>query len=485
MILFDPKVLAALLIAYLVWAVSAAIGLVLARRSPVATLGWLVALLALPYVGALVYVFFGPRRLHRKKQRYFAARRRIDEATQAFGTLPRGAGDLTEDMRVRYRQLAKLAEQLEQLPPVRSGSLDLYHSGETAFASLEQAIRAAAHHIHLEYYIWEPGPLGDRFRDLLVSAAGRGVAVKLIVDDVGSPRANERYFQPLLEAGGEVAWFNPVRLTRFRPTLVNFRSHRKVVIVDGRIGFVGGMNISDRQTAAARSTGDAAGWRDTHIRFTGPPVSALQRVFLEDWHFAGTACPVLPEFFPPQIEPARGPSVQIIASGPDDDQFAIQRFTFAALATARDSIRLTTPYFIPDEAILEALKAAALRGVEVTVLVPHQSDSRLLTAAVRSYFDELCESGVVIYEYGPEMLHAKTLVVDDTIATVGTANIDSRSFRLNFEVIAAIYDASVAREVATTFERDLQRACRHDPGRAQPWLARLSSGTARLLSPIL
>lgn len=487
---------------YLLWVVFAGASLVLARRSPVATLAWIVALLFLPYVGVLVYVFFGPRRLVRKKRLYHAARRRIDEATGRYEPVRRDGRALPEDIRVRYRQLAHLAERLEQLPPARAESVAFYNAGESAYAAMEEAISGARHHLHLEYYIWDPGPVGDRFRDLLVERARAGVAVKLIVDDVGSPKAGARYFAPLVEAGGEVAWFNPVRLTRFKPTLLNFRTHRKIVIVDGRIGFLGGMNISDRQTSrrrggsigsatfASMGSGDAAnpddaGWRDTHMRFTGPPVAALQRVFLEDWHFAAEACPVPPEFFPTWSDAAEGPAIQIIASGPDDDHFAIQRFVFAAVATARQTIRLTTPYFIPDEPLLEALKAAALRGVDVALLVPAKSDSRLVSAAAQSYFDELSAAGVSIHEYGPAMLHAKTFVVDDTIAAVGTANLDVRSFRLNFEVMAAIYDPATARGLAETFADDLRSAAKYVPGTRRSLANRLACGGARLLSPVL
>ncbi len=480
-----------LTIAYLAWAVAAIVALILARRSSAATLAWTLALLALPYVGAAVYLFFGPRQLYRKKLRYAHARGQIGQVAPGLGAT---AGDgMGEEIRVRYRQLARLATELGQPAPLRADEpVTLYIDGDDCYAAIEAAIRAAIDHVHLEYYIWEPGRAGDRLRDALAERARAGVKVRLLLDDVGSDGASDGYFETLTRAGGELAWFNPLRISRFQPMLLNFRTHRKIVVVDGRIGFTGGMNVSDVQSCdgSARSgtpaNDNALAWRDTHLRIVGAPVGALQRVFLDDWSFAFGACKVEPTHFPASGCEPTGPNVQVIASGPDDSVFAIQQFKFAAIANSRQSLSITTPYLVPDDATLAAIKSAALRGVNVRMLVPKQGDSKLVTAAGRSYYDELVASGVVLFEYGPAMLHAKTMVIDDAVAVVGTANFDNRSFRLNFEVIAVVYDVPTAQELVAIFDHDLRSAVRYKPPTAKRTIGeRLMFGVARLLSPLL
>jgi cardiolipin synthase len=286
------------------------------------------------------------------------------------------------------------------------------------------------------------------------------------------------------DAGVEVAWFNPISLARFRPDLLNFRTHRKIVICDGHVGFTGGINVSDDDSFQVKGK-DA--WRDTHLRIEGPPVGWLQVVFLEDWHFATGSAPRHAAYFPDRREACDGPWVQIIASGPDHDLYAIHKFYFTAIAGARQRVLITTPYFVPDESILTALVTAALRGVEVKLLVSTSGSPRLAFAAARSYFEDLVRAGVRIYQYGPAMLHGKTLVVDRDVAVVGTANVDNRSFRLNFEVMAAIYDEPAATLLAEQFEADLGHAkeYRVRDAKRTPLLQRMTEAAARLFSPLL
>ena len=471
-----------LFVAYVVWLLVISGGLILQRRSPVATLGWLFALLALPYIGILVWILFGPRRVARRRLHFAIIRSRVERATidfrkAAFST------DIGEEMRGRFRQLITLAGRLRQPPPAHAEAVELYFDGDSCYAAIEAAIAGARHHVHIEVYIWEPGAASDRILDRLCERARNKVAVRVLVDDVGSGNATERYFAPLIAAGGEVAWFNRIRFSHVRPTIANFRTHRKIVVCDGTVGFTGGMNFSSVHSTL--SAGDAS-WRDTHAKLVGAPVAALQRVFLEDWFFSGRQCAVVAAFFPETRPLVDGPIIQILASGPDTADYSIQRFMFSAITTARESIRLTTAYFVPDEATLEALKAAALRGVDVQLLVPRKGDSKLVTAAARSYYDELTITGIRVYEYGPAMLHAKTLAIDDALALVGTANTDNCSFRLNFEVVAAIFDRGTAERLLAQFDVDLLSAKRYRPmydrGRLRP---RLTAGIARLFSPLL
>lgn len=467
------------LAAYAAWAAGVTTMLLVARRPPVTTISWLLALLLLPYVGAVIYFFFGPRRLRRKRLRY--ARSRSAVAGQAPAVLARPQ-HLSEDFFHRYRQLAALAERLEQPAPARAAALEIYTDGDALYDALLAAIAGARHHLHLEYYIWAPDRTGTRLRDALAERARAGVQVRLLVDTVGSNTTRDAFFRPLQAAGGEVAWFNRPRLRKLRLRYFNFRTHRKILVADGRVAFTGGMNVADDHSRAA--SGDAA-WRDTHLRFEGAPAAHLQRVFLDDWAFARGPCEVTPAFFPDSA-PGSGPFVQVVSSGPDQDTWAIERMMFNAIANARSTIRLTTPYFVPDEPMLAALVAAALRGVSVALLVPKQTDSALVTAAARSYFEELARVGIEIWEYGPPMLHAKTAVFDEVVSLVGTANFDNRSFRLNFEVVAAVYSTETARRLNAQFDADLARAEPYAvPARRAPLRARLLMGAARLFSPVL
>ena len=471
---------ALLSLAWLLWVGLVAVGLILERRSPTATLAWLLALLFMPYFGFLVYLLFGPRRLRRRRLRYSRARARLIQSTD---DLPPGSISVGFPDAGLERQLARLLERLGQGAAAPASSVTVLDSGDACFQALETAITAATHHAHLEYYMWQPDRAGTRLRDLLVEKARAGVQVRLLLDPIGSDRTPDRFLQPLQDAGGEIAWFNRISLRRLRPNQVNFRTHRKIVVCDGRVGFIGGMNISENHSAI--HCGPDA-WRDTHLRIEGNPVHRLQFIFLEDWYFATDHAPFELEFFPRFTGPPVGPWLQIVESGPDNSRQAIAQCFFAAIAGAQRRVLLATPYFVPTEALNVALSNAALRGVEVRILAPKRSDSRLVSAAARSYYDPLVNAGVAIHEYGPPMLHAKLLVVDERIAAVGSANFDNRSLALNFEAMAVIYDAELATRLADHFTADLRRARRYvKPGRRATLGQRLGEATARLLSPLL
>lgn len=472
---------ALLSLGWLLWVALVAVGLILERRSPAATLAWLLALLFMPYFGFLVYLLFGPRRLRRRRLRYGRARARLIQSThrlhQDRTELPGFPNTGLE------RQLAILLERTGQGAPAPAAEVTVLETGDDCFQAIEAAIEAATHHVHLEYYMWQPDWIGTRLRDRLAAKARAGIQVRLLLDAIGSDRITDRFLQPLREAGGMVAWFNPISLRRLRPNHINFRSHRKIVVRDGRIGFTGGVNVSDDHSGTR--SGPAA-WRDTHLRIEGEPVHRLQFIFLEDWYFATDQAPFEPEFFPPPPEPSAGPWLQIVESGPDNNRYAIAKLYFSAIAGARRRVWMATPYFVPNEALTAALITAALRGADVRVLAPKRSDSRLVTAAARSYYDELASAGVHIFECGPPMLHAKLLLVDESIAAVGSANFDNRSLMLNFEAMAVIYDAGLAAHLADSFEADLRHASRYvKPGRRATLGQRLAESTARLLSPLL
>ncbi len=458
-----------------VWIIFNSILLVLQRRSAVSTIAWLFVLVFVPFIGLLIYRLIGPLKLERRKRKRSGAKRIVDEGMRGLAALGHAAAD--------QRQLASLPIQLGGMPPLRAESLDLYFDGASAYEAILAAVAAAQHHIHLEYYIWEPDAIGTRFRDALIERARAGVTVRLLLDGAGSNKLSRVFLQPLREAGAAIAWFNPVRLRTIRRHRMDFRNHRKIVVCDGRVGFTGGMNITDVHTSELSDSH----WRDTHLRLTGVAVWPLQRIFFEDWYFAAEELiEVTNKTVPPPCDDGAH-LVQIVASGPDDHSFALHKVFFAAIGQATKRVWLTTPYFVPDESLLNALTTAALRGVDVRVIVPKRGDSRLVDLAARSYFPELVEARVRVFEYGPRFIHAKTIVCDDDLAIVGTANFDNRSFRLNFELAALVFGPQANAELADVFERDSNSSrelVTSDLARV-PFVRRLGEASARLLSPLL
>ncbi|MEO6104081.1 MAG: cardiolipin synthase, partial [Pseudoxanthomonas sp.] len=355
---------------------------------------------------------------------------------------------------------------------------------QATYAALIAAVRSARHHVHLEYYIYQPDQTGRALRDALVERARAGVQVRLLLDAVGSSKTPASFFRELIDAGGELSWFHPMRFGRIweRPWL-NLRTHRKIVVIDGDIGFAGGINITDEENERLRD--DA--YRDLHLRIEGDAVRGLQLVFVEDWAYATGKREFIGEVARAMPEPCPGPvAAQVITSGPDSDWEAIHRLHVSAIHAASHRVWLVTPYFVPGEAAKMALTSASFAGIDVRLLVPRQSDSRLVTYAARSYFDTLLAAGVKVYEYGPRMLHTKALLVDDDLCMIGSANFDSRSFRLNFEICLLFHDAGVATTLAKLIESEFAHAPRVRADRERPLLrARLPEAFARLLSPLL
>lgn len=466
------------------WVVGVTISILLERRSPVATVSWILGLALLPGIGVPVYLVFGPRRLARKRRRRAIARElvRSREGTawvKASRELVR-EGALVGDPAL---SLAELAVRSSEAPPLSCEEVKLFFEGGAAYAAILEAVRAATHHVHLEYYIFEDGRFARELTAALVERAKEGIHVRLLVDGLGTTLPAKLEAR-LREAGAEIARFNPLALSRFRPTLLNFRTHRKIVVVDGRVGFTGGMNVSDDHDDRVR--GDAA-FRDTHVRLRGDAVRALALVFLEDWVFATGETPKDERLLPPPS--GEGSHLaQIVASGPDaGDAAAIHLQQFSAIASAKSRVLLTTAYFVPDEPMVAALRSAARRGVDVQLLLPDTGDHPFVAAAARSFYPDLLAAGVRIHAYGPRVLHAKTLVVDTHYAAVGTANFDNRSFRLNFEVMAVFFEEELADELAAAFQRDVEHAVevsRREIGKTGV-LTRLGESIARIFAPIL
>ena len=458
-----------------VWVVIAAGVILLQRRSAAATLAWLLVFLFLPVVGLILYRLLGPLRLRRKQLKRRVGRRLIEDALGAMKLLREAGRD--------QEQVARVPIAMHEPPPLHADAIDLYTDGVSTYAAMFEAITAARHHVHLEYYIFEPDKIGTRLRDLLIEKARAGIAVRLLLDGTGSSRLGRRFLKPLRDAGAEVAWFNPIRLRWLRTRRIDFRCHRKIVVCDSVVGFTGGMNVADDQSAELSKHY----WRDTHLRIEGAAVVALQRLFIEDWYFATEALPPRAGELFSLRDGAGHHVVQIIGSGPDHDQLPIHSTYFTAITRATSRVWLTTPYFVPDEAIVTALCTSALRGVDVRLLIPLRGDSRLIDLAARSYVPDLVEAGVKVFEYLPRFIHAKTIVADDDIAIVGTANLDYRSFRLDFELTAIVYDREVTAHLTDAFQADLRDSRAIDAATiaGHSLFRRLGEAGARLLSPLL
>lgn len=465
--------------AWLAYIVCLSVWIILQKRAPVSTLSWIFALAFIPYGGFIIYHFFGPQRLKRQQFRRLSSKTSLKNHATYLHIRNRILANSSHPQELM--QLSNMIRTTTHFPLTTAKSLDLLVDGKETFTSILEAVANAKHHIHLEYYIFDPDEIGTLLRDLLISKAREGVHIRLLVDGIGSSRLKSSFILPLRQAGVQFSFFHKPHISQLIKPLVNMRSHRKIVLCDGQVGFTGGLNITDKEDERVSENA----YHDIHLKLTGNAVHWLQLVFMEDWVYASNekVIPDLAEYFPPH--PSGPCPVQIIPSGPDNEWEIIHRTYLSMIHNAKIRIWLTTPYFVPSEATLLALTSAALRGVDVRLLVPEMSDSLLVTAAARSYFDELMNAGVRIWEYQQRMLHSKTIVIDHHYSMIGTANFDSRSFRLNFEVCVAAYGTELAERLSHQFESDLACAKRVPDDRHIQFPQKMLEATARLFSPLL
>lgn len=460
-------------IAWIVYFVGLAGWIIWQRRAPAATLSWLWSLAALPFIGLIVYHLFGPQRLERQRSARSRRRERYGLAEMRKNRL----ADESVENEVAKRSSA-LALASGQFPVATAKSVELLVDGAATYGALLKAIAGATDHIHLEYYIYEPDQVGSQILDALAERARAGITVRVLLDAVGGGNADEAFFATLSAAGGQIERFHPIRIWSPKP-LLNLRTHRKIAIIDGRIGFTGGVNICNDHDE--RVCDDY--FHDLHMRVEGRGVQWLQYLFIDDWQYAVDESIDGDSLFPDL--PAGDENIQVVASGPHDDDDPIYRVMVQAISDARERVWITTPYLVPPEPALMALGNAALAGVDVRIVVPKESDSTITTLAARSYYKQLIELGVRIYEYQPRMIHAKSMVIDDALAIVGTANFDNRSFTLNFEVCVLWYGEDAARTLARFFEAARRESEEVSVDRQIGKLAYFQESVARLLSPIL
>ncbi|MFP3885535.1 cardiolipin synthase [Priestia filamentosa] len=452
----------------------------LENRHPNQTITWLVVLGSFPLFGFIFYIFFGR---NVRKRRLFEKKGKLDEKV-----LKEQEGELFKDVQHPFNQHEKrlfhLAHNVGKSPISFKTETETLTNGTETFATIINALYSARHHIHLEYYIVRSDKLGNQIKEILIEKALQGVKVRFLYDAVGSFKLKKKYIKELVKAGVEMVPFLPVTFPLLT-SKVNFRNHRKLIIVDGSIGFVGGLNIGEEYLGHSRHYGF---WRDTHLKIRGEGVRSLQLTFLQDWYYM-TGEDLLNSMYLfstlPDVKKDGG--VQIIAGGPDREFQVIKQLFFSMITTARESVWIASPYFIPDEDIVTALKVASLSGVDVRILTPKRPDKKIVFYASRSYFPELMGAGVKIYEYEKGFLHSKIIIVDHEIASIGTANMDMRSFHLNFEVNAFLYKTGSTQKLVYAFLEDFEDANHLESKQfAQRSLAiRLIESACRLLSPLL
>ena len=453
------------------------IGVVIGEnRNPLKSLAWVTVLLLLPAVGLVLYLFFG-RSIKNRRMISRRNKRRLRRREQFNG----GAREL-EKLSDNNRQLARLARSLGAAY-YPGNSLEIYNTGSEKFAALKRDLLSARQFIHLQYYIFEDDTIGKEIADILMERARAGVAVRVIYDHVGSLHVKNRFFKTMRQAGVDIQPFFKVTFPMLSSRL-NWRNHRKIVVIDGKVGYIGGMNIADRYITGAPKF---ESWRDVHVRLTGPAVVSLQYSFAVDWNFMGQ--PLLEEQCDKQysVSADTAAGIQTLTSGPMDRWHNMALLFHRTICGARKHVYLQTPYFLPTESLLKALQNAALSGVDVRVMIPHRSDSMMLVYASRSYITECLQAGVKFYFYEAGMLHSKVLIIDDNFSTLGSTNFDYRSVEHNFEANMLVYSEDVNARLQKIFLDDQKNSTRIRPAqwRKRSLAHKAFESILRLLSPIL
>jgi len=475
-------------ISYGIILLAACIRIIYDTRSSTKTLAYLLLAVFVPVAGMIFYFLLGVN--YRKHQIYSKKLIMDEKASRALNEMIISVTEKNllenEDVINDTRGIVRIL-LYDNLSPLTAGNrIALLINGEEKFPEVIKAIESARDHIHLEYYIYENDTIGNKIKDLLIRKAREGVKVRLIYDDFGSRSIRKQLVKELRNGGVEAFPFNRIRLPFFA-NRINYRNHRKIIVVDGTTGFTGGINISDRYINDPRMD-NRYFWRDTHIRIDGPGIIFLQNIFLCDWNFcSGQQIEPEKKHFNTSRQPGGNIYVQIAASGPDSPNSTIMLSILKAVSIAKEEILITTPYFIPGGSIIDSLKMALLGGVSVKLLVPGISDSRVVNAAARSYYGELLGAGAEIFLYRKGFVHSKIMVIDGSFAVVGSANMNHRSFNLDFEVNANIYSAEFAGRMKRMFLADIKDAekIEYQQWQDRPLLVRLVERTARLLSPLL
>ena len=466
------------LLIYVVVTIPAIIAVLMDNKQPAKTMAWILVLFFMPIIGIILYFFFGQ---NTRKERLISDRS-MDQLTK------RSMLEFAEQENLHLPQnnkpLMRLFANQNWAFPFKDNEVEIFTEGYDFFLTLLHEIGQARHHIHLDTYIIEDDPLGNLVADALIDRARQGVEIRVIYDDVGCWKVKQSFFERMRDAGIDVHAFMPVKFPAFT-SKVNYRNHRKLCVIDGRVGFIGGINIALRYVKGIGHQG----WRDTHLRIEGGAVYAIQRAFLVDWYFVDRTLLSDRHYYPAvRSSISNNCLAQIVTSSPINPWPDIMQGYVRILLQAHDYVFIETPYFLPTEPVLFAMRTAALAGVDVRLMVPRHTDAKLVEWASRSYMMEAIEAGVKVYLYQAGFNHSKLLVSDDSLCTVGSTNVDFRSFENNFEANAFFFDKEMASRVKRVFLDDQSQSILVDDVSyfvKRPFLQRLFESIVRLLSPLL
>lgn len=459
---------------------------VLENRNPIKAIGWVVILILLPAVGLVAYFFFG-RDNRRIRLLSRQAYRRI--TNNAVPRIPIGNNTNAKHKELIHRHncpISHLIKTQTNSPILSAQTLKIFTEGQSKMNALYEDVLRAKEHIHIQYYIISDDDTGKALSDLLIMKAAEGVKVRVIYDHVGSWEASNSFFRNMKRKGVEVYPFLPV-VFPILTSKANYRNHRKVIVIDGEIGYIGGMNIANRYTI-----GNELGiWRDTHIRITGPAVNGLQASFMTDWYVASQRILPIDVYHSPAHEEVIPASqdipMQIFQSGPTGPWRTLLLTLTRAISCAQKSVWIETPYFLPNDSLFKAITGAALSGIDVRLMIPHRGDSKTVRLASDSYIADLLEAGVKVYRYQRSFLHSKLMIIDDNLTILGSANMDFRSLEHNFEITGCIYDDTVTAEMKELFVQDLKHCMTLTPRtwRRRSFGTRLAESIMRLFAPLL
>ena len=458
----------------------------LERRDASATWAWIMILFFIPIVGFGIYLLFG-RKLRRKHLFRWEGKKKVGIDTLIefqMEAIEDDSFDFRLDDASHYKELIIMHLQNNQAVLTQDNQVDIFIDGREKFDALMEDLKNAKNHIHIQYYIFRLDNLGNSIYNILLEKVKQGVEVRVLYDAMGSRSLRKRHFKEFIDLGGQVEVFFPSIFPLINPRM-NYRNHRKIVVIDGRIGYIGGFNVGDEYLGLDKKFGY---WRDTHLRIEGSSVHPLQTRFILDWNQASADQDIeYSDRFFPAIPMKGSVGLQIVSSGPDSEWEQIKNGYLKLLMMAKKYIYIQSPYFIPDASFMDTLRIACLSGIDVRIMIPNKPDHIFVYWATYSYVGELIRAGAKVYIYQNGFLHTKMIVIDDEASTVGTANIDVRSFKLNFEVNAFIYDRTTSHQLAEIFEEDMQLSTELTWELYQERSKKImfKESIARLISPIL
>ncbi|MBQ0733387.1 cardiolipin synthase [Aquimarina celericrescens] len=466
---------------YVILTLLAIVHIILYSSRPTKSLSWLLIVLIFPFIGILLYITFG---INRRRFKLF----KLKETVKRRLYDKKFRDQFVKEQKVEFEnkkntKLSELLRNSSNFATQPANDVKVLHNGKETFDIIFEELQKAEKFIHLQYYIFEEGELFNKLYSLLKEKLENKVEVRILYDAIGSYSLRKKAKKKFRDIGAKVYPIMPLHFGSFLFTL-NYRNHRKIIVIDGKVGFTGGVNISDKYI---KSDSELGIWDDTHVYLKGPAVDSLHRVFIKDYYFASDQELLLKDKYLPDIEKQGDVAVQIVAGGPDADHPSIMQQYIKMINLAEEYIYISNPYFIPNSAMLEALRIAALSGVQIKLLVPKKSDSWLAKHSMLSFFQELLFLGIEIYQQKNDFLHSKVIVMDGEIASVGSGNFDHRSFEHNFETNALIYDKEVTESICEDFIKDCKESILldYETYKNRPLRQKLSEGIARFFSPLL